>query len=130
MNTWPLLESAFSWRSTFPGPVGWGQRSLCLVADADSEPDHAPGDLLQSLHPTWPALSAGGDPHSRAEPQIRGVPGEGLQTAGPWDAGPRAESAAEMTVKVKSFYLFQERTGKWTWTYYMKTDKQKKGPNS
>lgn len=98
--------------STFPGPVGWGQKSLCPVADADSEPDRAPGDLPQSLHPTWLALSAGGAPHGRAEPQRRGVPGEGLQTPGPWDAGPRAQSAAEMTVKVKSFYLFQERTRK------------------
>lgn len=66
-----------------------------------------------SLSPPATALCQGvvWAPQGRAEPGGRGL-GEGLQTPGPWDAGPQAESAAEMTVKVKSFYLFQERTRK------------------
>lgn len=43
--------------------------------------------------------------------------------------GPKPRVSSKMTVKVKSIY-FKKGQGMWTWTFYMKTDKQKIGPNS
>lgn len=84
------------------------------------DPDGAPGNLARSL-PSVPGHHSVpvGPPQAELNPGEE-RPGEGWgpssphvpQAPGPWRAGPQAESAAEMTVKVKSFYLFQERTRK------------------
>ena len=113
-----LLELAFSWQLPSLGPVGWGQTSLLRPA-AGSQFWFwwCPGNVLtQSLLPAQPPPLCWWAP--TAGLTLGGQPGEGtwitktswVTDPGPGHAGPPSwESAAERPVKVKSFYLFQEK---------------------